>query len=117
MVREELLILASCLLRPISRNSVLVEFRVRRFAVIQEEIRSRAAHPDSPGKKGSFNVCVCVYFEQFDGRVCRIHSQGSAAINMCTVVICNKTALSYLCQLFSSICHAVVSTNVRITLF
>jgi len=43
------------------------------------------AHPDSPGKKGSFNVCVCVYFEQFDGRVCRIRSQGSAAINMCTV--------------------------------
>ena len=42
MVREELLILASCLLRPKSRNSVLEEFRVRRFAVIQEEIRSTA---------------------------------------------------------------------------
>jgi len=26
-----------------SRNSVLEEFRVRRFAVIQEEIRSRAS--------------------------------------------------------------------------
>ena len=43
VVREELLILASCLLRPMSRNSVLEEFRVRRFAVIQEEIRSRAS--------------------------------------------------------------------------
>ena len=32
------MILASCLLRPISRNSVLEEFRVRRFAVIQEEV-------------------------------------------------------------------------------
>ena len=40
---EELLILASCLLRPMSRNSVLEEFRVKRFAVIQEEIRSRAS--------------------------------------------------------------------------
>ena len=37
---EELLILASCLLRPMSRNSVLEEFSVRRYAVIQEEIRS-----------------------------------------------------------------------------
>ena len=35
MVSEELLILGSCLLRPISRNSVLEEFSVRRFAVIQ----------------------------------------------------------------------------------
>ena len=43
VVREELLILASCLLRPKSRNSVLEEFRVRRFAFIQEEIRSRAS--------------------------------------------------------------------------
>ena len=34
VAREELLILASCLLRPMSRNSVLEEFRVRRFAVI-----------------------------------------------------------------------------------
>ena len=41
VVKEELLILASCLLRPMSRNSVLEEFRVRRFAVIHEEIRSR----------------------------------------------------------------------------
>jgi len=32
VVREELLILASCLLRPMTRNSVLEEFRVRRFA-------------------------------------------------------------------------------------
>jgi len=39
VVSEELLILASCLLRPMSRNSVLEELRVRRFAVIQEEIR------------------------------------------------------------------------------
>ena len=37
VVREELLILA------MSRNSVLEEFRVRGFAVIQEEIRSRAS--------------------------------------------------------------------------
>jgi len=29
-------------LRPTSRNSVLEEFRVRRFAVIQDEVRSRA---------------------------------------------------------------------------
>ena len=43
VVSEELLILARCLLRPMSRNSVLEEFRVRRFAVIQEEIRSRAS--------------------------------------------------------------------------
>jgi len=39
---EELLVLASCLLRPLSRNSVLEEFSVRRFAVIQDELRSRA---------------------------------------------------------------------------
>jgi len=32
VVSEELLILASCLLRPMSRNSVLEELRVRRFA-------------------------------------------------------------------------------------
>ena len=32
------------LLRPMSRNSVLEEFRVRRFAVIQEEIRSRSCN-------------------------------------------------------------------------
>jgi len=42
VVSEELLILAICLLRPMSRNSVLEEFGVSRFAVIQEEIRSRA---------------------------------------------------------------------------
>ena len=41
-VSEELLILASCLLRPMSRNSVLEELSVRRFAVIEEEIRSKA---------------------------------------------------------------------------
>ena len=35
VVREELLILASCLLRPMSRNSVLGEFRVRRFARVR----------------------------------------------------------------------------------
>ena len=33
VVREELFILASCLLRPMSRNSVLEEFRVRRDSV------------------------------------------------------------------------------------
>ena len=42
VVVSELFILASCLLRPMSRNSVLEEFSIRRFAVIQEEIRSRA---------------------------------------------------------------------------
>ena len=41
VVSGELLIQASCLLRPMSRNSVLQELSVRRFAVIQEEIRSR----------------------------------------------------------------------------
>jgi len=35
VVSEKLLILASCLLRPKSRNSVLGEFSVRRFAVSQ----------------------------------------------------------------------------------
>ena len=40
VVREELLILASCLLRPMSRTSVLEEFGVRRFAVIQESVES-----------------------------------------------------------------------------
>jgi len=45
VVNEELLILASCLLRPKSRNSDLEEFRVRRFAVIQEEIRSQVEAP------------------------------------------------------------------------
>jgi len=35
VLNEELSILASCLLRPMSRNSVLEEFSVRRFAVIQ----------------------------------------------------------------------------------
>jgi len=38
VVSEELLILASCLLRPMSRNSVLEELNVRRFAVIQDKI-------------------------------------------------------------------------------
>ena len=40
MVSEELLILASCLLKPMNRNSVLKEFSARRFAVTQHEIRS-----------------------------------------------------------------------------
>ena len=40
---SELWILASCLLRPMSRNSVLEELGVRRFAVTQDEIRSRAS--------------------------------------------------------------------------
>ena len=43
VVSEELLILASRLLRPVRRNSVSKEFSVRRFAVIQDEIRSRAS--------------------------------------------------------------------------
>jgi len=39
---EELCILASCLLSPVRRNSVLEVLRVKRFAVIQEEICWRA---------------------------------------------------------------------------
>ena len=39
---EELWLLARCLLRPVSRNSVLDEFSVGGFAVIQDEIRFRA---------------------------------------------------------------------------
>ena len=39
MLSEELLLLASCLLRPMSRNSVLEEIGVRRFADSHEEIR------------------------------------------------------------------------------
>jgi len=43
VLSEELWILASCLLRPLSRNSVLEKFSVRRFAlVVQGEIRFRA---------------------------------------------------------------------------
>ena len=37
VLSEELWILATCFLTPMSRNSVLEEFRVRRFAVIQED--------------------------------------------------------------------------------
>ena len=39
VVSEELWILTSCLLRPMSRNSVLEEFSVKAFPVVQEEIR------------------------------------------------------------------------------
>jgi len=42
VVREESCILESCCSSPIRRNSVLEELRVRRFAVIQEEICCRA---------------------------------------------------------------------------
>ena len=38
VLSEEFWILASCLVSPMRRNSVLDELRVRRFAVIQEEI-------------------------------------------------------------------------------
>jgi len=38
VLSEELWILANCLVSPMRRNSVLEEFRVRRLAVIQEEI-------------------------------------------------------------------------------
>ena len=41
-MREELWIIESCCLSPIRRNSVLEELRVRRFAVIQEEMCCRA---------------------------------------------------------------------------
>jgi len=40
--RKELSTLESCCLRPITRNSVLEELRVRRFGDIQEEICCRA---------------------------------------------------------------------------
>ena len=43
VVREQTCILESCCLSPIRRNSVLVELRVRRLAVIQEEICCRAS--------------------------------------------------------------------------
>jgi len=36
--KRGLLILASCLLKPMMKNSVLEELRVRRFAVIQDEV-------------------------------------------------------------------------------
>jgi len=35
---EELFILASCFLNPISKNLVLADLTVKKFAVIQEEI-------------------------------------------------------------------------------
>ena len=38
VLNEELCILSSCFLSPMSKNSVLEELRVRRLAVIQEEI-------------------------------------------------------------------------------
>ena len=38
VLSEELCILSSCFLRPMSKNSVLEELRVRRLAVIQVEI-------------------------------------------------------------------------------
>jgi len=38
VLSEELCILLSCFLSPMSKNSVLEELRVRRLAVIQEEI-------------------------------------------------------------------------------
>ena len=38
VVSEELLISASCLLRPMSKNSVLEEFSVRRFAVVDVDV-------------------------------------------------------------------------------
>ena len=38
VVREESCIIESCCLSPIRNNSVLEELRVRRLAVIQEEI-------------------------------------------------------------------------------
>ena len=38
VLSEELCILSSCFLSPMSKNSVLEELRVMRLAVIQEEI-------------------------------------------------------------------------------
>ena len=43
VVSEELLILASCLLRPMSRNSVLEEFSVRRLTSNQP-VQRQAGH-------------------------------------------------------------------------
>jgi len=42
VLSEELSILESCCLRPMMRNSVLEELRVRRFADIQDEMCLRA---------------------------------------------------------------------------
>jgi len=42
VLRRQLSIVASCCLSPIRRNSVLDELRVRRLAVIREEICCRA---------------------------------------------------------------------------
>jgi len=39
-LNEELLILASCLLRPMSRNSVLEEFSVRRFETVLSAVET-----------------------------------------------------------------------------
>jgi len=38
VLREKLCILSSCFCSPMSKNSVLEELRVKRLAVIQEEI-------------------------------------------------------------------------------
>ena len=56
VVSEELLILASCLLRPISRNSVLEEFSVRRFAVIQDDCSTYYSAPT----KIMLPYCCCL---------------------------------------------------------
>jgi len=45
VLSEELLILASCILRPMSRNSVLEEFSVRRFAGLQNVDRQQHCGP------------------------------------------------------------------------
>ena len=45
LINERVYILASCCLRPMRRNSVLDEFRVKRFAVMQED-RSVVPHPE-----------------------------------------------------------------------
>ena len=61
VLSEELLILASCLLRPMRRNSVLEEFSVRRFAVIQDEHSEGDlcwCQSQKEGKKELSVICV-----------------------------------------------------------
>ena len=52
LLREELWILESCLLTPMSRNSVLEDFSVRRFEVIEDEIQLTYAGVKVSQKEG-----------------------------------------------------------------
>ena len=58
LLREELWILASCLLAPMSRNSVLEDFSVRRFEVIEDEIQLTYAGVKVSRKEGMEELSV-----------------------------------------------------------